>query len=141
MEDGIFQVRLHDPNGKRSVIWTEGKSTDGIFASISTISTKKSGVPLVSLSLPVEVCGATSLTHYYQYANTPKQQLHKSISESVFSDSPAYHEESVVWNSDKTIIYNVDSSGYTSTQKYCLNGFQYQACGKKTEIYKEGEDY
>jgi hypothetical protein len=132
-----YQIRVRDPNGKRSLVWMDIKNEEAYTASITTISAKQSGVPLLSVHLPVESCGETSLKNYYRYVNKPEQMLHNVISERSFSDSPAYSDQTVVWNSDKTLTYKVDTTSYSSTQKYCLNDVRYEACGHKTEQLKE----
>lgn len=134
-----FQVRLSDPNAKTPMIWV----TENGFATSTTLTAipkRQTGHTMLTLSLMPEACGYTGYVHYYIYSNKPTPTLYKTISTENFSDSPAYYNTSIDWNTNDTVIYKSDYTTGSSSQKHCLKNFKYEPCGPKKEQQKEQMD-
>lgn len=134
-----FQVRLSDPNAKVPMTWIVEDAYSN-FTSIYSVPKSKTGRTMLVMSIGPEACGYTGYEHYFIYDSKGKPTLHKSISEQSFSDSPAYFNSTIDWKNDGTLVYNEDYTTGSSSQKYCLKGFQYTPCGPKTETKKEVMD-
>ena len=134
-----YQVRLSDPNAKIPMTWVvEDAFSSSTF--ITAVPKSETARTMLKLSTSPEACGYTGYTHYYIYDSKGKPTLHKAISGSYFSDSPAYFEAKIEWKNDGTLIFKEDHVRGSSSQKYCLKGFKYEPCGTKVEKVKEVED-
>jgi len=136
-----YQVRLWDPNAKKSVVTTEYEPELTKYIRITAII--QDNVNMLKLtSGSGEGCAYINENEYLMYINTDTQNLYRVLSTTDFSNGARYSSHhSIKWLNREHILLQVEdrddkakNSHILSTQHYCLKEFKFEPCSEKIEI-------